>query len=504
MRARVQKRSSIVDQHGRPYVSTGYISSDSMRRSMRGWNPSAGSADSDTIPHLESLRASSRDLMMNTPLGSGALSRYLTNVVGYGLSYESRIDREVLGLSVEQAKRWQRQAEREFRLWSDSPECSADRSCDFYDLQALTYLSKLASGDVFVMFPWIPRKSVPYDVRVKVLEADMVSNPMGYIDTETLAGGIEVDSNGAPIRYHISTRHPGSTFSLSGRRWVPVSAYSPRTGQRQVYHIFDKLRPGQRRGIPLLAPVIESLKMISRLSEAELMASVVASFFTVFVKTKTGEPLGEGFSADISTTDETQRTDDANLYELGSGSVVDLAENEEIEVADPKRPNDSYDPFFQAMSKQVGAAIGQPFEVMIQHFSSSYSAARASLLEAWKSFMTHRTVTVVRKFCQPSLERVLTEAVIKGRIEAPGFLDNAAIRKAWCGAKWNGPGQGMLRPDVETKAAVARIESHLSTRSKEVAAIDGDDWDRLEDRHEYEERRLQETAPAQTDEESNG
>lgn len=43
-------------------------------------------------------------------------------------------------------------------------------------------------------------------------------------------------------------------------------------------------RAGQRRGVPLLAPVLESLKQIGRYTEAELDAAMIAAMVTVMIE----------------------------------------------------------------------------------------------------------------------------------------------------------------------------------------------------------------------------
>lgn len=458
---------------------------------MRGWNPSANSSDTDVIPKLDSLRASSRDLAMNSPMGAGSLGRYRDFVVGHGLYLQCRIDSEILGLTPEEATAWSRNTEREWRLHAESTDIDAARTSDFYGLQALTYISKLASGDVFWIPLNIPRKGSVYDLRIRVLEADMVSNPNNQMDTETLAGGVEVDELGAPVAYHMSKKHPGSLNNFGGNTWQRIPVFAPRTGFRQVYHTFDKTRPGQRRGVPLFAPVVETLKQVTRLTEAELMAALVSSFFTVFVKTETGDGLGPSFDDDESV----RNPDDKNTYEIGSGNVIDLAEREAIEIADPKRPNSNYAPFFEALAKQVGAAINMPAEVIFGLFTSSYSAARAALLLALKSSMIHR-MGLSREFCQPAYERWLLEAVLKDRIVAPGFIENPILRKAWCGSRWQGQALGQLNPVVETKAALMRVDGKISTREKEVAQIDGDDWDTMFDVAVSEQERINKEFPA--------
>jgi capsid protein len=45
---------------------------------------------------------------------------------------------------------------------------------------------------------------------------------------------------------------------------------------------------------------------------------------------------------------------------------------------DPKRPNTALDGFVQAVFQQIGIALGLPFEILVKHFTASYSAARFS------------------------------------------------------------------------------------------------------------------------------
>jgi capsid protein len=53
-----------------------------------------------------------------------------------------------------------------------------------------------------------------------------------------------------------------------------------------------------------------------------------------------------------------------------------------------------------------------PFEILIKHFTASYSAAQAALVEAWKFFSARRS-WMADKFCQPVYELVIAEAVAK-------------------------------------------------------------------------------------------
>lgn len=470
------------------------------KKSLMGWLSGGGDADADIVDQLYTLRNRSRDLYMGSPLATGALKTVRTNVVGSGLALNAQVDAKFLGLTEEQAKEWEENTEREWRLWSESVNCDAERRQTFFQLQSLVLLSALMSGDVFVTMPVIPRKGCAYDLRIGLIEADRVCNPLNASTTANILGGIEVGTYGETVAYWVAKHHPGAIPRIGQdlqQEWKRVLAFGTTTGRRNVLHIMaDVERPAQRRGVPMLAPVIEALKQLSRYSEAELMAAVVSGMFTVFVKSNTPDsPLGAGFNPAL------QVDKDPNAYEMGNGSIVALEEGEEVQIADPSRPNPNFDPFVIAICRQIGSALEIPYELLVKNFTASYSASRASLLEAWKMFRMRRE-WLVGNFCQPIYEEWLTEAVLKGRVQAPGFFDDPAIRAAWCGAEWFGDAQGQLDPKKEAEAAKIRVDEGFSTREREAAELTGMKYDQIHAVRKREEamRRadgLSVTSPAQ-------
>lgn len=51
------------------------------------------------------------------------------------------------------------------------------------------------------------------------------------------------------------------------------------------------------------------------------------------------------------------------------------------------------------------------------------------------------------------------------------------IKKAYSGAQWNGPAQGMIDPVKEVNAAKERISIGISTRQKETIEMTGGDFE---------------------------
>jgi len=280
-----------------------------------------------------------------------------------------------------------------------------------------------------------------------------------------------MDNNGAPIAYHICNQHPDDYQSEKAKKYVKIPAFD-KYDNRQVFHIFNRIRPGLTRGVPYLAPVIESLKQLDRYTEAEIMAAVVSSMFTVFVKSEDEQGL-----AGMTPLDESYSKKSDGDYKLAPGAILDLQPNENIEIADPKRPNQAFDPFVQAILRQVGVALELPFEILIKHFTASYSAAQAALVEAWKFFSSRRSWLSIQ-LCQPIYEMVITEAIAKGLLKAPGFFNNDLIKNAYLGAQWIGPPRGQIDQLKEVKAAELRINVGISTLAEETAILTGGDWER--------------------------
>jgi lambda family phage portal protein len=459
-------------------LAGGYSGAKYNRPGLAAWNPTPSDAEGDINGDLPVLRARARDLVRNAPLASGAINTMVTNVVGTGLSVQPAPDAEYLGITEQQADEWSRNALREFRGWAETTACDVTRTQNFFGLQSLTFRSALESGDVLALLPMVERTGSPYRISLQIVEADRLCNPDGKTDTATLAEGIESDGYGAPVAYHICRVHPGSFHNRKAREWDRVTAFGGITGRRNVLHLFDRRRPGQTRGVPILAPVIEPLKQLQRYTDAELQAAVIAGMFAVFVKMDP-EAFHDLFDQDgksaylQSAMGWNGSLNNATLD--GAGKAVNLLPGESVESANPGRPNALFDPFCQAIIRQVGVALELPFEVLIKHFTASYSAARAALLDAWRFFRGRRD-WMAMNFCQPVYEAWLEEAISIGRLSAPGFFADPAIRRAWCAATWIGDGPGSIDPEKEVKAAKLRIELGTSTIAAESILSDGVDW----------------------------
>lgn len=434
------------------------------RRQTSNWNVEGGSANQDSVPDLPTLRARSRDLRRNVPIATGAVATRITNVVGEGLKVYPKIDRKVLDLTLEQATEWNANARREFELAAWTADFTGAQ--DFDELQALVFGSTDESGDVFAIRRFRKNPGDTYGTKLQIVEADRVSNPNNMMDTDTLVAGVETNNEGVVLAYHVADRHPGDMFrkALSWRR-VPAFYNN---GQPIVLHLFKRLRPDQARGVPFLAPVIEILKQFGEYTDAEVQAAVISAFFTVFIKKSPDATTGP-----LPST-ETNPVSGKEEVGLGAGAIIDLAEGEDVVTADPNRPNPNFDAFAMALLRQIGVALEIPVELLIKNFLASYSASRAALEIAWQTFRRERK-WLVKNFCQPFYEWIIEEAIVTGRLQAPGFFDDPAIRAAWLKTDWYGQTKISLDPKKDAEADTIDISNRTKTRQQIIQERTGGD-----------------------------
>ena len=394
------------------------------KKSLMGWLHAGGSSREDIEDNVSVLRQRTRDLYMGVPIANGAVKTMRTNVVGRGLRLKPNIDAEILGLTPEERRSLEKQIEREWNIWAESTDCDMARIDNFYELQQLVFLNWLISGDCLAVLPVKPGLNQPYDLRVQLIEADRLCSPdnCDTIDNK-IVGGVEVDQSGEVVAYHIADHHPLS-YAYTDIKWQRVEAFGIKTGRRNVLHLMNRERIEQRRGVPFLAPVIESLKQLGRYTDAELVAAVVSGMFTVFIEkadASNEDAIGSMIPEEVQVDAEDETT-----IELAPGAVFDLNEGEKAHDMNPGRPNANFNGFVEAICQQIGASLEIPYELLVKRFNASYTASKGALEEAWKMFNMYRD-WLATDFCQPVYEEWLTEAVAKGRIKAPGFFTDAVI-----------------------------------------------------------------------------
>ena len=484
----------------RPKVS-GYSEAGASlnRRSMKGFTATSSSPNEDINWNSDLLRQRGRMLVMSSPVAASAIKTNRTKVVGTGMKPKASIDGNVLRMSPEAVKEWQRNTEREFSLWAEKKEnCDATGINNFYQMQGLVVSNTLMSGDIFALRKmYDPTPLNPYSLRIHLIEADRVCTPYRFSRSKGLGfatdgtntnnknkiyDGVEVNRNGMVEAYHICSVYPNQMILEPNKmKWTRVKAIGSKTGLWNILHILDTERPEQYRGVTFMAPVIESLLNISRYTQSELMAALIQTYFTAVIVTETNPAMipinevGYGPDDDPNHPSDSYVSENPNEYEMGPGTVLHLKQGEDVKFGNPNIPTAGFETFFKTICKEIGSALEIPYDTLLKEFNASYSASRAALMEAWEAFRMRRS-WLVNQFCQPVYEMWLTEAVSIGRINAPGFFTDPAIRAAWCNCQWLGPVQGQLDPTKEIKADILAIQHGIKTHEQVTREYGGADW----------------------------
>jgi lambda family phage portal protein len=483
-------------------IAASHKAADTGRAALRAFDATFTSADSDNLRDRRQLVAYSEALARDESLAGGAVRTTLAHVVGTGLRVHPQINAEFLGITDEEAETWQDLAKFVFDAHADRLDYESRRT--WLDLQDLALRTPLVRADALAI-----RRSAfdPGDIlatKVQLIEGDRLTNPnqplggFGNLISGLPSGvarrtdGIDFDARGRPVTYHVANRHPFDLMDPAPLAWQPVPAFAA-DGTPQVLHLWFVERMGESRGKPWFTPVIELFKQMGRYTDAEVMAAVVNAMFAVILKKKRADT-----PSSLAVDAANQQAAGASApgeYRLGTGTVLGVGDDEEVTFADPKRPNTSFGPFVESVLEQVAVGLGLSYEVLIGHYTASYSAARASLLQVWKSFWRRRE-WLTKRFCQPVYEWVIAEAVYTGLLSAPGFFEHPLIRRAWLGTEWIGDPPGAIDEVKEVDGAGKRIHLNLSTETAETAALTGGDWRRDEKRRKRERAAHPDIQPA--------
>lgn len=472
-RRRARFQNSILSMAG------GFDGGDLSRRDMKSKAGVRGNApDEDVVNDLDKTRRISRNLYYNNSIARGLIRTMSVHVISTGLRLKSRPNREALGLTPEQAKAWALTTEREFRFHFGGVHCDAERKHNLARIGFMAFMQRLLNGESLTLLPKLTDRSdsTPYVTGLQLIESDRLSTPNDKRGDKTISAGIRFTEAGAPTEFFFSRFHPGDMRKRAAQSWQGVTAFGP-NGRRNVLHMFDQERPQQSRGVPFLAPIMTALKSLGDFTEAELQATVVSSFLSVFVKSPDGTTELDNILPDANGGSSGARSSDEDIA-LGPAAIINLGADEEVTTVTPGRPNTAFDGFVRSISQQLSAATQIPYEVLFKAFNSSYSASKAAFLEMYR-IVRYERQTMADGWYQPIYEAWLDEAVAIGRVIAPGYFEDPFVRQAWRTSMWIGDAVGDIDETKQITAATQRIDAKLSTRQRESLEINGESWDEI-------------------------
>jgi lambda family phage portal protein len=491
-RVRLKPTAEAIDA---PVVSAGispaFHGASQTMRDIAGWIPARGSADADILGSdaLNQLTYRARDIHRNNGVAHAGVQTIVDNVVGTGLRLSPNPDYLALNRTKEWAVEWSRKMSSLYHSWWHSTACHAGDTMTGDQLTAQVMFSKINNGASLTLPLWIPDRGDGYATKLQTVEIDRLSNPFGQPEARYFRGGIEFDIYGAPQWYNIRRGHPGEMFidptALDTGIWDRIPRRTS-FGRMRVIHDFDAERSGQSRGVPLMASILPQFKNLDRYQQAELQAAVMnAMIFGTITTPLSGDDIVDLFSKDPAAY---LKAREEAAVRMQSGSLLALQPGDELKEFMPQRPATNFQIFNTNIYRIIAVALDIPYELLLKDFSqTTYSSARAAMLEAWRSFSRRRD-WLGTMWLDPIYCLFAEEVVNAGLIEAPDFY---AMRGAYLRCRWIGPGKGWVDPVKEAQAAGIRVNNNLSTLEQECAD-QGQHWEEVLEQRSREQEKMDE------------
>lgn len=404
-------------------------------RRGEGWHASNLSATAEISTALPKLRDRSRDLIRNNPHAARVAQVIPFNVVGRGIVP-----------AIDSENEAQEEAVRDlWKAWGESKECDYDGQHDFYGLQRLVMRGIVESGEVLIRKRKVRKGQSALPLSLQILEADFLATEKNS-DTEQLAEGhviiqgIEFNSKGKVVAYHLYEQHPGN-MGLNVLNYEH-SAKTQRIPADEIIHIFKVDRPGQVRGVPWLSASMLMLRDFDDYSHAQLLRQKLASAYMGFIK-------------DIEIPDLDSEEDKSDLESFEPGQIEFLPPGKDIILSSPPEVSENFGDYTRIVLQSIASSLGISYEALSMNLSDiNYSSFRGGWLEFQRSVEVWRDDLMEQKFLDPFWLWFSDAAAIIG-------IPTEGINPSWIS-----PRREMIDPTKEIPALRDAVEAGFKTRSE--------------------------------------
>lgn len=355
-----------------------------------------------------------------------------------------------------------------FTDWCRPRYASANGRLSWLQIQRLMVSEWITTGDGCLQIVYDPAN--PYGICLQPFDSDRLDRDFNRVPgpgRPEVRQGVELDTLGRPIAYHVLTLHPSEIgWGRAG------SQYRERIPADQIIHLYTQdERVDLTRGVPHLAVAMRDLSHIGDAQDASLIALKANALNPAFIETAAeGEVEDPPEGASLNMSGE-------------PGDIPYLGRGQRVATLDPNVPQDNYPEFTKACLRSIAVGLGTSYAFLAGDWSdanfSSMRVGRADETDEWIAAQEHFICTVV----QPIVEAWLMSAMLKGRIAVPDYDLSKVNRIAYQGRRWVSPD-----PVKDIEVAEREIALGVSSRSR-YASERGDDlweiWEDLSDEQGY-------------------
>jgi lambda family phage portal protein len=361
--------------------------------------------------------------------------------------------------------------EAEWAKFSQAPEVTG--MMDMRDLQQQMIDSLLYYGDCGLIVG---------NNQVQFIDGSRIGNPSGQSTSSEASryqNGVEVDDLGKPIAYTVGKRVSGV---LRDYKQIPARDFIP---------FYKRIRPNQYRGIPELAPVLNTLQDCDEYDRVEMMAAKVSASLAVAVKR---ENSYEFELQNRLPSDEQDSGGNLEAFEPGRFHYLEAGEDISV-ISSGGRPNVDGIQWVSYMLRKVGSAVGIPLEFLLMEIGgSSFSASQGVVLQYQQTIESYQSDLI--RVMNRLYKRWLSQQIASNNIDVSDAPNPFSVRWQRPAFRWvNRAAQ--VKADMEyfragamsldditapfgyTAEDVLQRKAQNIIRAKEIASESGLDWQEL-------------------------
>jgi lambda family phage portal protein len=428
-----------------------------LSRLTADWFAGQTSADAEIKTSLRKLRDRSRQMVRDNPYARQAKRAVQMNVIGHGIQLQSQVMKlrgnkrdDVVNNTIE--ANWSR--------WCHYGACDVAGRNSFHQMELLAAGALPESGEVLFRIVRRPFGKSKVPLALQLIESDLLDDEYAGATTTRSSEwrmGVEVNEWGRPLNYAFFTRHPGDS-NLVGR--MDDNRKHTIVPAADVIHLFLPERPGQTRGVPWFAPVMDDAHQLQGYEQAAVIRARGAASLMGFISSPEGE-------LEADDVEEQQR-----LTDFEPGQFRYLNPGEKIEIPNLSAPDAQYEMFVRQKTRRFAAGLGVSYETISRDFSqTNYSSSRLSLLEDrehWKMIQGY----LIETFHQRVFQEWLSASVLAGQLNLPDYELRPERYEA--AANWQPRGWSWVDPLKEANAYALMEDRGYMTKAQICGLLGGD------------------------------
>jgi|GEM_PF-2866662 len=267
---------------------------------------------------------------------------------------------------------WNNEAEEQYQQWAEE-QCDYTGAMSLAEMDTAIVRACYTDGDIGENY-----LDVDGDLRLQLIEADRIASDYRVSinqDTINPMSGVLIDWDTGRVKgYYVGTRGIGGILNNSQFHSAD---------NMKLY--FRPYRIEQRRGVPLLAPVLNIAKDLRRYLTAVRVSMNIAASYGVFIQRNNAAQYALASSQGGVAGSQGEGRGNYKTAPIKTGMITWLDEGESAWQLDPKVPGPDFDPVTRFYVRQIARGGGSIYEMLMGDFSGmSYSASKTALLFEWE------------------------------------------------------------------------------------------------------------------------